>query len=40
MSTDSANETSKSTHGKGKPKVGAITLIVQQLNKLANYKVQ
>ena len=26
MSVDSVNETSKSTHGKGKPKVGAITV--------------
>ena len=37
MSTDSANETSKSTHGKGKPKVGAITVdstTAQQISQL------
>ena len=40
MSADSVNETSKSTHGKGKPKVVLLLLMVQQLNKLANCKVQ
>ena len=37
MSTDSANETSKSTPGKGKPKVGAITVdstTAQQISQL------
>ena len=37
MSADSANETSKSTHSKGKPKVGAITVdsaTAQQLSQL------
>ena len=37
MSTDSANETRKSTHGKGKPKVGAITVdstTAQQISQL------
>ena len=34
MSTDSANETSKSTHGKGKPKVGAITVEISQISQL------
>ena len=36
MSADSANETSKSTHSKGKPKVGAITVdsaTAQQLSQ-------
>ena len=37
MSADSVNETSKSTHGKGKPKVGAITVdstTAQQISQL------
>ena len=37
MSADSANETSKSAHGKGKPKVGAITVdstTAQQISQL------
>ena len=37
MSADSANETSKSTHSKGKPKVGAITVdsaTAQQISQL------
>ena len=37
MSVESANETSKSTHGKGKPKVGAITVdstTAQQISQL------
>ena len=37
MSTDSVNETSKSTHSKGKPKVSAITVdsaTAQQLSQL------
>ena len=37
MSADSVNETSKSAHGKGKPKVGAITVdstIAQQISQL------
>ena len=37
MSVESANETSKSTHGKGKPKVGAITVdstTAQQISRL------
>ena len=40
MSADSVNETNKSTHGKGKPKVGAITAITvdsttaQQISQL------
>ena len=37
MPADSANETSKSTHSKGKPKVGAITVdnaTAQQLSQL------
>ena len=37
MSADSVNETSKSTNGKGKPKVGAITVdstTAQQISQL------
>ena len=37
MSVESANENSKSTHGKGKPKVGAITVdsaTAQQISQL------
>ena len=35
MSADSANETSKSTHSKGKPKIGAITVDSATAQKLS-----